>query len=577
MILDRTNSDYMSKIKQFKQGLARVFDDDLKTSQWHNFVDYFIIGLILLSTVQVFVSTFALPPAWETVMHWIDVITLIIFTIEVSLRIWAADDVNPKYKGFWGRVKYCFSFYGLIDVLSTYPFYLTYWIPIPYNILKVLRIARLLRIFRYLKSFRLLTNAIKSKRSEMMVSLQFLVIVTLILSFILFFFEHKAQPNVYDNGFSSVVWAFAQYIGDPGGFADTPPITFVGRIIACIIGILGIAIFAVPAGLIGAGFTEAMEDEEKKNQIKNNITSIVHTFKFEKDQQHTNLFIVPRYKELNTILTRKFISIEDIITAVKESDCLHLYNMANAMNAADEPEDKIVVINYKKNTPYGCCIDRGSKVTIVSTSGYTEPSTSWFAYHIAKLGGFNYVAKEIELDPDNPITYYNITNEDACPNMRLFLDDINRLSSMAGSWVIPILGAIGLKSRPEQFHFCYNSTKHDASYEDTKSRVKDFATFDKLYNEISSMLSTSFNYTCDKNKWYAVGSNNIAHHIKADNVFTLRVECFVWMFDNRYMAVIKSLADEMSKVLEPGIDKPIPPEMLSRPLGKDFGMQDYID
>lgn len=567
----------MTKLEQFKQGLARVFDDDLKTSQWHNYVDYFIIGLILLSTLQVFVSTFTLPPVWEAIMHWIDVVTLIIFTIEVSLRIWTADIINPNYKGVWGRVKYCCSFYGLIDVLSTYPFYLTFWIPIPYNILKVLRIARLLRIFRYLKSFRLLTNAIKSKRSEMMVSLQFLVIVTLILSFILFFFEHKAQPEVYDNGFSSVVWAFAQYIGDPGGFADTPPITFVGRIIACIIGILGIAIFAVPAGLIGAGFTEAMEDEEKKNQIKNNITSIVHTFKFEKDQQHTNLFIVPRYKELNTILTRKFIPIEDIITAVKESDCLHLYNMANAMNVADEPEDKIVIVNYKKNTPYGCCIDRGSKVTIVSTSGYTEPSTSWFAYHIAKLGGFNYVAKEIELDPDNPITYYNITNEDACPNMRLFLDDINRLSSMAGSWVIPILGAIGLKSRPEQFHFCYNSTKNDASYNDPKSRVKDFATFDKLYNEISSMLSTSFNYTCDKNKWYAVGSNNIAHHIKADNVFTLRVECFVWMFDNRYMAVIKSLADEMSKVLEPGIDKPIPPEMLSRPLGKDFGMQDYVD
>lgn len=567
----------MSKISQFKQGLARVFDDNLHTKQWHNYVDYFIIGLILLSTLQVFVSTFELSPMWESVMHWIDVITLIIFTIEVSLRIWTADIINPNYKGVWGRVKYCFSFYGLIDVLSTYPFYLTFWIPIPYNILKVLRIARLLRIFRYLKSFRLLTDAIKSKRSEMMVSLQFLVIVTLILSFILFFFEHKAQPEVYDNGFSSVVWAFAQYIGDPGGFADTPPITFVGRIIACIIGILGIAIFAVPAGLIGAGFTEAMEEEGKKVKIKNNISSIVHTFKFEKDQQHTNLFIVPRYKELNTILTRKFIPIEDIITAVKESDCLHLYNMANAMNAADEPEDKIVVINYKKNTPYGCCIDRGSKVTIVSTSGYTEPATSWFAYHIAKLGGFNYVAKEIELDPDNPITYYNITNEDACPNMRLFLDDINRLSAEPGSWVIPILGAIGLKTRPEQFHFCYNSTKHDASYNDPKSRVKDFATFDKLYNDAETTIGTLFNYKCDKNEWYAVGSNNIAHHLNADNVFTLRVECFVWMFDNRYMSVIKALAEIFNRTLEPGIDKPTPPEMLSRPLGKDFGMQDYVD
>lgn len=67
---------------------------------------------------------------------------------------------------------------------------------------------------------------------------------------------------------------------------------------------------------------------------------------------------------------------------------LHIYDMANSMNAADHPESKIVVINYFKNRLYGGCIDRGSKVTIVSTSGYTEPASSWLAYHIAKLGGF---------------------------------------------------------------------------------------------------------------------------------------------------------------------------------------------
>ena len=169
----------MSKTNQFKQELARVFDDDLHTKQWHNWVDYGIITLILLSTAVVFISTFDVSPLCERVLHYIDLFTLFVFTIEVSLRIWTADIINPKYKGFWGRVRYCFSFYGLIDILSTYPFYLTFWVPIPYNILKVLRIARLLRIFRYMKSFRLLTNAIASKKNEMLISLQFLVIVTL--------------------------------------------------------------------------------------------------------------------------------------------------------------------------------------------------------------------------------------------------------------------------------------------------------------------------------------------------------------------------------------------------------------
>ena len=567
----------MTTVEKIKKQLARIFDNDLRTKQWENYPDYAIIGLIVLSTLSVFISTFNVSPQCEKVLSVIDIVTVIAFTIEVTLRIWSADAIDEKYKGFWGRVRYCFTFYGMIDILSTYTFYVSLFFPLPYSALKALRVVRLLRVFRYMHSFRLLQTAISSKAKEMWVSLQFLVIVTLMLSFVLFFYEHNAQPDVYDNGFKSVVWAFAQYVGDPGNFADTPPVTLVGRLIACIIGLLGIALFAVPAGLIGAGFSEAMEDEKLKEKIDRNVKSIVHSFKFDKDQQHTNLFYVPRHKVVNTVITRKFIPYEDILEAVKESNCLHLYDMVNAMNAADHPESKLVLINYMKNTPYGCCIDRGSKVTIVSTSGPTEPSTGWLAYHIAKLGGFNYVSKEIETDLDNPTSYYNIPANTKCPNVKLFVDDITRLAARPDSWVIPILGATGLLSRPTQFHFCYNSNKHDSSYDDPKSLVKDYAMFDSMYNALDEMLVTKYGYHSDKNEWYAIGKENIGHHITAGNVFTLRVECFVWMIDNRFLAVIKDVAETMHAALEPERELVTPPEMLTRQLGKDFGMQDYVD
>ncbi len=564
-------------MQKFKKNLARIFDNDLRTKQWENYPDYAIIGLIVLSTLSVFISTFNVGPLCEKVLSVIDIVTVITFTIEVTLRIWVADELDEKYKGFWGRVRYCFTFYGLIDILSTYTFYVQMFIPLPYSMLKALRVLRLLRVFRYMHSFRLLQTAVSSKAKEMWVSFQFLAIVTLMLSFVLFFYEHNAQPDVYDNGFKSVIWAFAQYVGDPGNFADTPPITFVGRLIACVIGLLGIALFAVPAGLIGSGFSEAMEDEKLKEKIERNVKSIVHSFKFDKDQQHTNLFYVPRYKVVNSIITRKFIPYEDILEAVKESDCLHIYDMVDAMNAADHPESKLVLINYMKNTPYGCCIDRGSRVTIVSTSGATEPATSWLAYHIAKLGGFNFVSKEIETDLDNPTSYYNIPANTQCPNVKQFVDDISRLAARPNSWVIPMLGATGLKSRPTQFHFCYNTSKHDSSYNDPKSLVKDYATFDSMYNALEEILTTKYGYHSDKNDWYAIGKDNVGHHISAGNVFTLRIECFVWMIDNRFLSVIKDLAETMHATLEPERELVTPPEMLSRPLGKDFGMQDYVD
>ena len=567
----------MNRVLKFKRQLANVFDNDLRTKQWHNYLDYAIIGLIAISTLTVFASTFALPPSCERILSAIDIVTAITFTVEVTLRIWAADLISPKYAGFWGRVRYCFTFYGLIDVLSTYSFYVSMFISLPYSVLKALRVLRLLRVFRYMHSFRLLRTAISSKSRELWVSLQFLIIVTLMLSFVLFFYEHNAQPDVYDNGFKSVVWAFAQYIGDPGGFADTPPITLVGRLVASVIGVLGIAIFAVPAGLVGAGFSEAMEDEKQNEKIKDNINRIVHSFKFVHDQHYTGLFAVPRYKEVNSIITRKFIPYDDVLETIKESECLHLYDIVNSINTADKPESKVVVVNYKHNTPYGCCIDRGSKVTIVCTSGTSEPLTSWFAYHVAKLGGFNYVSKEVETDIDNPTSYYNIPVNAGCPNLKLFLDDISRLAAHEGSWVIPILEATGPRNRPSQFHFCYNSNKGDSSYNDPMSLVKDYSSFDALYADLEQTLAGKYDYKCDKNEFYAIGKANVGHHFVAENIFTLRVEAFIWIYDCRYLAIAKDLAEAFHKVLEPERELVTPPEMLVRPEGKDFGMQDYVD
>ena len=213
----------------------------------------------------------------------------------------------------------------------------------------------------------------------------------------------------------------------------------------------------------------------------------------------------------------------------------------------------------------------------MSTSGPTEPATGWLAYHIAKLGGFNYVSKEIETDLDNPTSYYNIPANTKCPNVKLFVDDITRLAARPDSWVIPILGATGLLSRPTQFHFCYNTNKHDSSYDDPKSLVKDYATFDSMYNALDEMLSAKYGYHSDKNEWYAIGKDNVGHHITAANVFTLRVECFVWVFDNRRLGVIKDVAEMMHNILEPERELVMPAEMVTRQINKDFGMQDYVD
>ena len=557
----------MTRTELFKKKLARVFDNDLSTVQWKNVVDYIIIGLIVISTLAIFISTFNLSPLCEHIVSVVDNITVITFTIEVTLRIWAADEISPKYKGFWGRIRYCCTFYGFIDVISTYTFYVSLFFPIPYSVFKSLRVLRLLRIFRYMRSFRLLHKALKSKSEEMIVSLQFLIVVTLMLSFILFFYENAAQPDVYNNGFISVVWAFAQYIGDPGGFADTPPVTFIGRIIACIIGLLGIALFAVPAGLVGAGFTEVMDDEKHKSKIKSDISKLKLVFERKLDRP-TGFQIVPQHLSICDIQARMGMKTDDIFDAVEESDSFRLINLAVTQTIDEHPQDKLAVEHFIMNRPYGCCIDRGSKVTIVSVSSLADPCIGNFSYYLAQIGGFNYISREKgKLRPYR--SYYSFADRyNHEENLPLFMEDLERLTSREGSWTLTALVASGANepTYPTIFHFSAGGTKGDERFEGENLVVKDMAAYRAFYEDVTAELSEKYEMASDHQRYHNVSNPNLLVRKFQEgkgsrNNIILRIAWSACLWDSRRIAIAKTLADAINKHFESDKVKEYDPEL----------------
>lgn len=563
----------MTKTEQFKNQLARIFDSDLRTKQWENYPDYAIIGLIIISTLSVFISTFDIPEVWQKIINVVDIVTVIIFTVEVSLRIWAADKIDPKYSGFWGRVRYCFTFYGLIDVLSTYTFYISLVLPLPYAMLRVFRVARLLRVFRYMRSFRMLQKAISSKAKEMFISLQFLVIITLILSFVLFFYEHTVQPDVYDNGFRSVIWAFAQYIGDPGGFANTPPVTFIGRIIACIIGILGIALFAVPAGLIGAGFSEAMEEELHREVVEKNIAKLKLSFERKLDRP-TGYQIVKPYRTISDIQARMGMKVDDIFDAVEKSPEFRLINLALTQTIDEHPQDRLAVEHFIVNRPYGCCIDRGSKVTIVSPSSFIDPCTGSFAYYLALIGGFNYISREVgEMAPYK--SYYTFADRDNHEeNLPLYMEDLERLTSRKGSWTFTVLVASGSNepTYPTIFHFGAGGAKGDENFEGENLIVKDMAAYRAFYEDVSAELKNQYDMGSDHQRYHNTATKNLfarkyREGCGAENNIIMRVAWSACLWDSRRIAIAKTIADMLNRHFEGDTEKQYDPELKVKKIG----------
>lgn len=545
----------MNKIQEFKKGLSRVFDDNLHTKKWHNYVDYAIIGLIIISTLEVFLSTYSgIVERYSRWLNFVDYLTTIFFTIEVSLRIWCADLINDKYKGFWGRVRYCFSFYGFIDIISTFPFYLHFFMKIPYAALKVLRIARLLRIFRYMKAFNILSRAIKAKKQEMIVSLQFLTIVTLILSFILFFVEHEVQPDVYNNGWKSVLWAFAQYIGDPGNFADTPPITLIGRLIACIIGILGIAIFAVPAGLIGSAFTEVMGEDAKSEALKNNAYNI-NEFMLVKSIKRAGVFFPAKNLSMGDLQYDLGLSDTEVIKAVSKSKNLRLKNLASAISSGPKT-DMIVVNQFHVNTSYGSHIDRGSSVTLVNPLGRGDNGLSYFTWHIAQMAGFNFVSNELfsrtHPDVNFRCNFYTV-NEPDNPSFRMFVDDITR-GKGKNDWVVVIAGEQVVKNSPYDFHFELGGERGETSFDFEDCIPWNGALVKKLYEDFSKTLEENLQLKTDLHQVQPkVGKQNIARYLKTQteaNVLLITVSYDLMVFNKNVYEAIINVAEVLNRNLE---------------------------
>ena len=133
----------------------------------------------------------------------------------------------------------------------------------------------------------------------------------------------------------------------------------------------------------------------------------------------------------------------DIFDAVEASEVFRIVNLAATQTSDQHPQDKLAIEYFVKNRPYGCCIDRGSKITIVSPSSLVDPCSGYFAYYLALIGGFNYISREVgELRPYRSYYIFEDRNN-VDDNLPLYMEDLESLTSREGSWTLTFLAATG--------------------------------------------------------------------------------------------------------------------------------------
>lgn len=403
-------------------------------------------------------------------------------------------------------------------------------------------------------SFVLFGRAFKNAKNDFWVSIQVLLVATFVLALIFYFVEHVAQPEEYKNPWDAFVWAITRYIGDPGKFAGKGPVTLTGRYIDTFIGILKILIFAVPAGLVANGFRQAMADEKRKLKLIGFSDRLRKAFK-RKQCRYTRYKVVPRFVSIVDIQATQRMDTKDIFDTIDFCNDFRLRNLATTQNVDEHPQDRLVVEHYslEGRTSYGCKIDRGSDITIVSASSVSEAGIGHFAYYLALYGGFNFISKEFEQNPDEPRSYYLVADEHAEPQLEDFLRDLREITRGENKWALFMLSASGADdpSHPTQFHFVHQVQKK-LEVQPTTTLHEDQMV--QLYEALSKMYEEEFQLKADLDEFYLpVGKKNIAMQIGAGkdcNAFTLRTAFSVTEWDDRHIAIVRKMAEIMKQQLE---------------------------
>ena len=399
-----------------------------------------------------------------------------------------------------------------------------------------------------MQSFQLFWRAVKATRHEMWVSVQVLVVATLVLSLLLYLVEHHAQPDVFHSYWDALLWSFMGYIDDPGEFATYTPITFWGRILKVMCALVNIAIFAIPAGLVAGGFSDAIAEDKRERELDEFKSRLIRSFRRKQDR-YTKFRAVPRYVSPVDVQALQEIDTKDIIDAVRHSDCFRLCNLASAVPADRNPHDRLVIetIPTEGMTDYGCSIDRGSAVTIVAPTAANEVAMGSFAYYLALYGGFNYISKERDEDRDAPRSYYLI-DDNATDTERKYLEDLRGMSSRG--WVIFVIASDSVHE--EKLHFV---TAIQKKLNAGQSTVIDTEAFDRLYSKVSADMEEEFGLKSERNvRYLPVGKKNAAMRIgggKECNAFTLRIDWAIPAFDDRHIAIASRLAKDIATTLLP--------------------------
>ncbi len=257
----------MSKFQSFRERVDQVIEPTHEEGDWLS-TAYDIIMIVAIA--------FGIIPLMfkqqTSLLHTLDFISLIWFLIDYILR-WLTADMRGRLKGWKAFVVYPFTLNAIIDLLSILPSFLKVLNP-SLKLFRLSRLLKLLRFFRFVRYYEPLQIVLAVLRKE---GRTLLAVVGLAMSYIfitaliMFNVEYENELDggkvMFGNIFDAIYWSACTLT--TVGYGDIYPVSEVGRLISMVSAIVGVAIIALPSGIITAGYMDELRTRrEKKQKLK---------------------------------------------------------------------------------------------------------------------------------------------------------------------------------------------------------------------------------------------------------------------------------------------------------------------
>ena len=224
-----------------------------------------LVALIIANVIAVILQSMApLDAAYHAWFRAFEMFSIAVFTLEYMLRVWSSieDERYGRRGALFGRLRYVRSPMALVDLVAIAPFYLSFLVPVDLRFLRVLRLFLVLKLTRYHSSMVMLGAVLRNEARPIAATVFVLTMLLVVVSSLAYLIEGRAQPESFGSIPDAMYWAIVTMT--TVGYGDVVPVTPWGKLLGALIGVIGIGMVALPAGLLASGFAQLLHERRQE-------------------------------------------------------------------------------------------------------------------------------------------------------------------------------------------------------------------------------------------------------------------------------------------------------------------------